>query len=296
MVLTERERITILMMRGYGDRVRSFEQVATLFNDTYADREPISKSTVQKTVRRFEETGSVKDRPRSGRPKSATNFDKSLDVMQSFVENPHASTSKVAQATEVSTFSIRKILKKEKWHPFKITFTQELTECDFDRRNEFCDEMMRRCDNDNTFLDNIIFSDEASFELNGTVNRQNCRYWSDENPHWMRDLHTQYPQKLNVWAGFCERGIIGPFFIEGNLNANTYLQLLRNQIVPAIDNLFHGNIQNIWFQQDGAPPHYAVVVRQFLTDTFPNRWIGRRGEIEWPPRSPDLSPLDYFLW
>lgn len=97
-------------------------------------------------------------------------------------------------------------------------------------------------------------------------------------------------------AGFCECGIIEPFFIEGNLNANIYLDLLRNQILPAIDNLFDGNIQNIWFHQDGAPPHYAVIVRQYLTNTFPNRWIGRRGEIEWPSRSPDLSPLDYFLW
>lgn len=37
-------------------------------------------------------------------------------------------------------------------------------------------------------------------------------------------------------------------------------------------------------------------MREFLNHTFPNRWIGRRGAIEWPPRSPDLSPLDYFLW
>ncbi|KYQ46369.1 hypothetical protein ALC60_14791, partial [Trachymyrmex zeteki] len=29
---------------------------------------------------------------------------------------------------------------------------------------------------------------------------------------------------------------------------------------------------------------------------FPQRWIGRRGAIEWPPRSPDLTPLDFFLW
>ncbi|EFN76344.1 hypothetical protein EAI_04325, partial [Harpegnathos saltator] len=34
----------------------------------------------------------------------------------------------------------------------------------------------------------------------------------------------------------------------------------------------------------------------FLTNTFPNRWIGRRGGIKWPSRSPDLSPFDYFLW
>jgi len=29
---------------------------------------------------------------------------------------------------------------------------------------------------------------------------------------------------------------------------------------------------------------------------LPNRWLGRRGPVAWPPRSPDLTPLDYYLW
>jgi len=33
-----------------------------------------------------------------------------------------------------------------------------------------------------------------------------------------------------------------------------------------------------------------------LDATFPNRWIGRDGPTTWPPRSPDITPLDYFLW
>ncbi|XP_026823780.1 uncharacterized protein LOC113561483 [Ooceraea biroi] len=282
-------------MRGYGDRVRSYEQVAALFNNTYPDREPIAKSTVQKTVIRFDETGSVTDRQRTGRPKLATNLDKGLEVMQTFVENPHSTVRKAAQAHDISTMSIHRILVKEKWHPFKIKITQELSEDDFDRRNEFYDEMMRRYDDNNNYFDHIIFFDEASFELNGAVNRHNCRYWSDENPHWMRDLRTQYPQKLNVWAGFCERGIVRPFFINGNLNAAIYQELLQNEVIPALENMFDGNIENIWFQQDGAGPHYAVAVRQFLDNTFPNRWIGRRGQIEWPARSPDLTPSHLFV-
>ena len=35
---------------------------------------------------------------------------------------------------------------------------------------------------------------------------------------------------------------------------------------------------------------------QFLNETFPDRWIGRDGPISWPPRSPDITPLDFFLW
>ena len=48
--------------------------------------------------------------------------------------------------------------------------------------------------------------------------------------------------------------------------------------------------------QDGAPPHYLTEVRDYLNDRFPNQWIGRSAPIAWPPRSQDLTPLDFFLW
>ncbi|XP_014487594.1 PREDICTED: uncharacterized protein LOC106751251, partial [Dinoponera quadriceps] len=47
---------------------------------------------------------------------------------------------------------------------------------------------------------------------------------------------------------------------------------------------------------DGAAAHYARDVRAYLDTVFINRWIGRRGTIEWPARSPGLTPLDYFCW
>ncbi|GFX43429.1 transposable element Tcb1 transposase [Trichonephila clavipes] len=56
------------------------------------------------------------------------------------------------------------------------------------------------------------------------------------------------------------------------------------------------SVPHVVFQQDGAPSHYARHVREHLDRTFPNRWIGRGGPVTWPPRSPDLSPLDLFLW
>jgi len=46
--------------------------------------------------------------------------------------------------------------------------------------------------------------------------------------------------------------------------------------------------------QDGAPPHFSCFVTEVLNERFPNAWIGRSGPIPWPPRSPDLSPLDFF--
>jgi hypothetical protein len=48
---------------------------------------------------------------------------------------------------------------------------------------------------------------------------------------------------------------------------------------------------NGWFQHDGAPPQ----VREILDQQYPHRWIGRGGLRHWPPRFPDLNPLDFFL-
>ena len=53
---------------------------------------------------------------------------------------------------------------------------------------------------------------------------------------------------------------------------------------------------SIIFQQNDAPPHWGSHVRRFLDATFPNRWIGRDGPTPWPPRSPDITPLDFYLW
>ncbi|XP_058793768.1 piggyBac transposable element-derived protein 2-like [Phymastichus coffea] len=73
---------------------------------------------------------------------------------------------------------------------------------------------------------------------------------------------------------------MGPFFIEGNLNAVSYEQLLRNQIVPAIQALRADDFGNTWFQQDGALVHYGVNVRQYLNETSFDRWIGRRDNLD----------------
>ena len=52
----------------------------------------------------------------------------------------------------------------------------------------------------------------------------------------------------------------------------------------------------MYFQHDGAPPHYSRLVREYLNASFRNRWLGRGGPVAWPPRSPDLTPLDYYIW
>ena len=63
----------------------------------------------------------------------------------------------------------------------------------------------------------------------------------------------------------------------------------KTSILPAIREKFVNEV--FYLQQDGAPPLYHQDVRAYLDDTVPGQWIGRRGPIEYPLRSPDLTPL-----
>ena len=52
----------------------------------------------------------------------------------------------------------------------------------------------------------------------------------------------------------------------------------------------------MYYQHDRALPRFNQVVKQYLNHIFPNRWIGSGSAQNWPPRSPDLYPLNYHVW
>ena len=72
--------------------------------------------------------------------------------------------------------------------------------------------------------------------------------------------------------------------------------MLEQQIIPQIRESYGAQFDNVWWMQDGAPCHRTVLVSNYLRETFQNRIIGFGFEREWPPRSPDLTPCDFFLW
>ncbi|GFT00247.1 uncharacterized protein TNCV_2738151 [Trichonephila clavipes] len=69
--------------------------------------------------------------------------------------------------------------------------------------------------------------------------------------------------------------------------------MITNFFIPELNN---HDVQELWFQQDGATCHTALATIDLLKDTFGDRLISRFGPLNWPPRSCDLTPLDYFLW
>ncbi|GFV77554.1 uncharacterized protein TNCV_1070831 [Trichonephila clavipes] len=69
--------------------------------------------------------------------------------------------------------------------------------------------------------------------------------------------------------------------------------MITNFFIPELNNY---DVQELWFQQDDATCHTARATIDLLKDTLGDRLISRFGPVNWPPRSCDLTPLDYFLW
>ncbi|GFT69552.1 uncharacterized protein TNCV_1298001 [Trichonephila clavipes] len=139
--------------------------------------------------------------------------------------------------------------------------------------------------------------DEAHFWLNGYVNKQNCRIWSEANPQVYVETPL-HPEKLTVWCVLWAGGIIVPYFFKNDeghnvtVNGDRYRAMITNFFIPELNN---HDVQELWFQQDGATCHTARATIDLLKDTFGNRLISRFGPVNWPPRSCDLTLLDYFL-
>lgn len=155
---------------------------------------------------------------------------------------------------------------------------------------------MDKINEDRHFLNKVIWTDECNFSNLGLFNRNNEHIWSIENPRQNREIRNQHRFGFNVWICLWNNRLLGPYIYEGTLNANRYLQFLRGTLLDYLHDVPLNQLQDLWWQQDGAPPHNGVLVRECLNELFPNKWIGNRGAVEWPARSPDLSPLDYFLW
>ena len=101
---------------------------------------------------------------------------------------------------------------------------------------------------------------------------------------------------MNVWCGLLGNRLIGPFVFDSNLTGNTYEAFLRNELPGLLEDIPLITRSQMYFQHDGAPPHHTRHVREYLNEFFPNRWLDRGGPVAWAPRSPDLTPLDYYLW
>lgn len=180
-------------------------------------------------------------------------------------------------------------------HPYAYKIVHSLEPGDYEKRIQFCEFLLMKIQEDHSFLRKIIWTDESKFSREGVVNRKNLHYWANRNPHIIREAHFQNTFSFNVFVLIMDDRIAFEIY-EENLNSARYLQILRNTVSNFCDDLPLNMLPDIWFQLDGAPAHSSYEVYEELNRMFEDRWIGRNGPWKWPPRSPDLTPLDFYIW
>ena len=157
---------------------------------------------------------------------------------------------------------------------------------------EFCEWLLEQPDG---FPNSVFFSDEKTFEERTQPNRQNERYWANVDPGIEDENRVQGGQKVMCWAALIDGRVVLHWFDEGQReNQHIYLHMLQTVVWPAVSTV--ATRMGYWFQQDGARPHTTRLVLDWLASKFGNRVISNLTDRVWPPRSPDLSPLDFWFW
>jgi transposase len=268
--------------------LRSYKREHNLRND------PFSIVTIQRIIQRFEETGSVEDRPRSGRPSLQKEREHVVETALRTTTTAigTSSTRRISEEANIPQSSVYRILvNKMKLFPYHLRISHALCPTDKALRLEFATWFQEQ---EPDFISNVIWSDEAYFALDGYVNTHNSIVWGTSRPQ-EPIIKSMFPPKVLVWMGVSATCVLRPFFFDSTVTSDRYLSMLQEHLLPELRRL--RKVRSAVFMQDGAPPHVGNQVKDFLHAHFTeDRIISRHFKNAWPPRSPDLNPCDFWLW
>jgi AraC-like DNA-binding protein len=287
----DKMRIQTLREQGLGP---------TLIQKAYPEKR-WSLGTLKTICERVDKTGSAVERRKgSGRPKSARNDEniaKVAEMICSQEDRPGTSKSTRDIAREVGTSqtSVQRIASRDLGlNCFKRVPVQVLTGATKQKRLERCTTLLRRFSVKKTKT--VFFTDEKLFYLSPPVNTHNNPVWSAGlksgiDPKRLLVQRAKFSAHVMVSAGVCFSGKGRLHFVDdkAKINADYYVNSLLPKLVEDCETLMPDGYT---FQQDGAPAHTSRHAQEWLAQQTPD-FVNKD---EWPPNSPDLNPLDYYVW
>ena len=281
----------------YGRGNGNAYEVQRLYRAQFPNRRLPDPRTFTSVHRRLREHGTTHPpNNEGGRPRTVRTPEVEEEILAMVDQTPSTSTRRIAADVGVSHATVWRTLHEQLLYPYHIQRVQALIDRDHAPRVEFCRWLLEECARNPLFMRMILFTDEVQFTRDAIMNFHNNHIWADENPHAIVQSRHQQTFSVNVWGGIVGDHLLGPFFLPRILNGENYLHFLQHDLPGLLEEVPLHVRHNGYFMHDGAPAHFRIIVREFLGNIYPNRWIGREGPIAWPARSPDCNPLDFFLW
>jgi len=249
----------------------------------------VSPWNIGEIRRRYAQTGSFLDRPRSGRPRVTSRRQDRYIVLTHLRDRfrPATTTSAVTIGTHgrpVSGDTVRRRLRHSQLRARRPFRGPILTGQNRERRLQWARNHLRWT---RQRWGSVLFSDESRFCCSIADGRR--RVWRRRGERYIRPCILSFDRwggpNVMVWAGISLNFRTPLVIVEGNLTAQRYIDLiLRPHVIPFM--AAHPDLRI--FQQDGARPHAARATRDFLNDE-------EIQVLNWVPYSPDFNPIEH-LW
>ena len=179
---------------------------------------------IKRTIERYEETCSIKDKPRSGRPKSKRTRKVIKAVRERIARNPRRSLTKMAKDFNMGETTMRELIKKDLgMYPYKMKQQQLLSDKVKVKRLQRSKIILQKLKAGTA--PNIIFSDEKLFTVEQAFNPQNDRVLAKRGEGSLNGINrvnrVQKPQSVMVWAAVTSTGKSPLIFVPSGVKINT---------------------------------------------------------------------------
>jgi len=243
-----------------------------------------SKSTCNEIYAKWKKTGDVADRPRSGRPKEITSKIENT-LIEKITAHPEFSLNQLIEETQVN------ICKTSAWRVLENNGFRSMTS-----QRKWClnkEQKAKRVqwaekykDMPDEFWHRVVFSDESIIQRN----TQRKRYWVHNKTQVPFTTVDRWQGSVLVWGCITWDGTCILEIIDGHANSGKYVDVLKRRLLrnlPTLNpkNVKGRNAKQLIFQQDGAPFHRTVEVKEY----FDAKGIE---VLPWPPKSPDLNLIE----